>query len=515
MTTISPALRRSESPRLVLVLTGLFVAVMSAITALVIWQSYHDIINRTQARAEAAAHIVSVHAQWLIDGSSQALRRIDRELGPQATSLVGLGPEVRAELAGLPAEVLLGVYDATGQSIEGDPPQVPRNVADTEYFAALRNGTEWTVSSLLPSTAGADPQFAIARRITRNGAFAGIDVIFVSAKAMETFWASLNNGPGSTVSLVRTDGWLIARYPVSPAPLDLSGHVLLTTHYKAAENGTYSAQSPADGVIRIVGYRKVDDLPVIAMAAISTEQALSQFWTGVSTLLALLLPVLAALILGAIWLSRILKREDARRLQLAQVVEDNKTLMREIHHRVKNNLQAVSSLVQLQPIPAPSKAELARRISAMVSVHEHIYRSDQFTRPEVGQYIKTIIDNASNSSSLPVEIAYRLDKLHVDKDNAMPLGLIVSEVISNAFKHAFPDGRKGRIEVALRDIGDSKGELSISDNGQGFDPATDTRGMGRRLLEGLAAQLTGTFQYRIDNGTHFTLQFPTVPAEAE
>ena len=89
-----------------------------------------------------------------------------------------------------------------------------------------------------------------------------------------------------------------------------------------------------------------------------------------------------------------MRRDEKRRAQLAQAVEDNKTLMREIHHRVKNNLQAVSSLVQLQPIPAASKAEMSRRINAMVSVHEHIYRSDQFARPEVDDYIKTIVENA-------------------------------------------------------------------------------------------------------------------------
>ena len=112
---------------------------------------------------------------------------------------------------------------------------------------------------------------------------------------------------------------------------------------------------------------------------------------------------------------------------------------------------------------------------------------------------------ASNS---PVEIAYDLDKLHVDKDNAMPLGLIVSEVVSNAFKHAFPEDQ-ATIAIALKSIGDGKGELVIEDNGDGFDMSARSQGMGRRLIEGLAGQLTGIFQYEANGGTRFTLQFPT------
>lgn len=316
--------------------------------------------------------------------------------------------------------------------------------------------------------------------------------------------------------MVRTDGWLISRFPSPPAPLNLSDYELFTVHYKKAQTGSYiAAQSPADGVPRTVGYRQIEGLPVLALASISTEETLKNFWRGVTIVIALIGPVFVALALGAIWLSGIMRRDEKRRAALAQAVEDNKTLMREIHHRVKNNLQAVSSLVQLQPIPAASKAEMSRRITAMVSVHEHIYRSDQFARPEVDSYIKTIVENARQGFDAPVEIVYDLEKLHVDKDNAMPLGLIVSEVVSNAFKHAFPEGRQGRIAVTLRDIGEGKGELTIEDNGEGFDMSAKSQGMGRRLIEGLAAQLTGTFKYEANGGTRFTLQFPTTEGEAD
>ena len=509
-----PTVRRSVAPGLVLGLTLFFVFVMSTITALLIWQGYYDNLNRTRARAESAAHVVSVHAEWLIEASNQALRRIDLALGPGARSFISAGPELNAELAGLPADVRLGVYDAAGKRVDDQNAAVPSDIGASEYFATLRDGGEWQVSSLLIEADGKNPQFAVARRIDRNGAFAGVAAIFISAQIMENFWSSLALGANSTVSMVRTDGWLIARYPSPRAALNLSEYELFSIHYKKAQNGSYiAAQSPADGVPRTVGYRQIEGLPVLALASISTEETLKTFWRGVGIVLALFVPVFVALALGAFWLSGVMRRDEKRRAELAQAVEDNKTLMREIHHRVKNNLQAVSSLVQLQPIPVASKAEMSRRINAMVSVHEHIYRSDQFARPEVDDYIRTIVENARQGFDAPVEIAYDLEKLHVDKDNAMPLGLIVSEVVSNAFKHAFPEGRQGRIAISLKSIGDHKGELVIDDNGDGFDTTAKSPGMGRRLIEGLAAQLTGTFSYATDNGTRFSLQFPTTAGD--
>lgn len=514
ITRESAAQRGSAAPSLVLWLTIAFVAIMSAITVLLIWQGYYDNLNRTKARAQSAAHVVSVHAQWLIEASNQALVRIDRTIEPDTRTALPTGPALQEELAGLPAEVALGIFDSTGSRVGSGEGSVPASIADTDYFAALRGGEEWLVSSLILGGDGKQPCFAIARRLERNGAFAGVAAIYVSASVMEAFWASLDLGARSTVSLVRTDGWLIARYPSPTAPLNLIDYELFTVHYKAAETGSYvAAQSPADGVPRTVGYRKIEGLPVIALSSISTEDTLNNFWRGVAIISALLVPLFIALILGAVWLSGIMRRDQRRRDDLAQAVEDNKMLMREIHHRVKNNLQAVSSLVQLQPIPAPAKLEMSRRIAAMVSVHEHIYRSDQFSRPEVDDYLRTIVDNARQGFDAPVEIAYDLQKLHVETDSALPLGLVVSEVVSNAFKHAFPDGRQGTLMVTLTDNGDGNGKLVIADNGPGFDTDAKTLGMGRRLIEGLTAQLNGTFTYESNGGTRFTLLFPITSAD--
>src|SRR5690606_10230256 len=110
----------------------------------------------------------------------------------------------------------------------------------------------------------------------------------------------------------------------------------------------------------------------------SADAIVSRFWQNTALALILIIPGLVGLVLALWWLTRILQQDRQTREQLAAAVEQNQMLFREIHHRVKNNLQAVSSLVQLQPVSPAVKQEMGRRIAAMVAVHEHIYRTDQF-----------------------------------------------------------------------------------------------------------------------------------------
>jgi two-component sensor histidine kinase len=495
-------------PKVTLGLTLFFCAALTLILGLLIYQGYHERIARIRAQAESAAHVVSVHARWLLESSNQALRAVDRGIGADIATVDSSDPVLQGELTALPADGSLAIYQSDGTLVSGDA-ETPPDIAGDDFYESLRDGAEWIVSGSLIAPDGTNPHFAVARRLVRNGAFAGVAAVFISASVMEEFWASLNLGAGSTVSMVRNDGWLIARYPSLTAPLNLIDYELFTAHLPAAPIGSYiAAQSPADGVPRTVGYRTLADLPAVALASISTGIGMGEFWRGVVIVLAIVVPLILMLAGGVIWLTGIMRRDERTRLQLAQASEDNKTLMREIHHRVKNNLQAVSSLVQLQPIPPAAKLEMSRRIAAMVSVHEHIYRSDQFANAQVDDYIKVIVNNAREGFDAPVEIAMDLQPLMVDKDHAMPLGLVVSEVVSNAFKHAFTSGQTGKLTVTLVRQDDGRGLLTISDNGVGIDPTAKSQGMGRRLIDGLVRQLDGDYRFENDNGTRFVLTFP-------
>lgn len=195
-------------------------------------------------------------------------------------------------------------------------------------------------------------------------------------------------------------------------------------------------------------------------------------------------------------------------MAFADALERNQTLFREIHHRVKNNLQQVSALVQLQPLEPEVKADMARRINAMVAVHEQMYRSDQYETLNAQDYLPGLIDGIRSSFAKPVALESSIAPAVLDRDHALPLALICNEVIANAIKHAFPTGEPGRIMVALEELEPDVARLKVSDDGVGYDPTVQSVGMGNRLVRSLVAQLGGTSTVDAGAGTTFTLDFP-------
>jgi two-component sensor histidine kinase len=143
-------------------------------------------------------------------------------------------------------------------------------------------------------------------------------------------------------------------------------------------------------------------------------------------------------------------------------------------------------------------------------VHEHIYRSNNFTTVDVKGYLQTLIESIRAGHEPGVRVIEQLEDLSVDKDAATPLGLIVNEVVANAFKHAFPDGREGLVTVTLTRDAEGRGQLTVGDNGIGFDPAQPAKGIGRRLIAALTQQLKGEsrFETAAGGGSLFTLTFP-------
>ena len=191
--------------------------------------------------------------------------------------------------------------------------------------------------------------------------------------------------------MVRDDGLIVARYPKLEGATDISASALFTTYLPQTPNGTYEAVSVVDGLKRIVAYRRVEGSRLIAIASIGHEIAFAPFYRFSLLSLAVTLPIALFLAFLA-WITfRWLAGETRQRDQLAAALESNQMLFREIHHRVKNNLQAVNSLVNLQKIDPGAKQEMNHRIQAMVAVHEQIYRNDQFGLVDASAYIPAII----------------------------------------------------------------------------------------------------------------------------
>ncbi|MEO5806148.1 PAS domain-containing protein [Devosia sp.] len=300
--------------------SGLIVLLLAFIatgSAYLFWRNYQDTYASVQNHANSASQVVSTNVQWAFESARQILRRVDDSIGPDLTAP---GPQAAAKLAEavatLPGAVKVYVVDASGKTqLTTDPDFKPIEVRDREYFAAVAAGERWHVSSLLVSRLNGQQIFTISKRIERNGSFAGAAILSFNSDLMQGVWQSLSLDEGSTVGLLRDDGQLVSRYPLPDGPLDLSNYILFTDYLPKANAGTYETISPADGVHRIVGYRRVPGTNLIALSSVSTDIAFSTLNAGTLSVLALALPAALGLILVSYWTFRLLQK-DARQREI-------------------------------------------------------------------------------------------------------------------------------------------------------------------------------------------------------
>jgi two-component sensor histidine kinase len=495
-------------------LTLLIILAALCLAGLLVWQNYQLALTAGETKAQSSADIVAAHMEWMTEASDQALRRIDTALGEGP---IGTSPDAVEDISqavgDLPEGFQYSVYDSGGNlRMSSFSHAGSIKVDDRDYFKEVKAGAPLAISPRLVERLSDQSVFVMARRIERKGVFVGAATIAIPAKKMDEFWASIGLGPRSTVSIVRNDGWVVARHPDIHKSLNIGKGGLLDLLSKSPKGTYYSAVSPADGLSRIVGFRKIAHWPLIATSGIEMNEALQLFWQTLELQLAFGLPLLVLLVGFAIWIAWLLHAYAARNLDLEMAVERNHFLFREIHHRVKNNLQAVSSLIRLQPLPEAVRSDMARRISAMVAVHEHIYQSDQFDRVELAPYIERLIAEIARSYHHEVDVDMRLTPVTVDRDMVLPIGMIINEVVSNAFKYAFTENAEGRLIVELAENG-GEATLKIRDNGPGMD-VEGKKGMGSKLIAGFVGQIGGRYHFESGDGVTFTLVFPLLSNEA-
>jgi len=199
-------------------------------------------------------------------------------------------------------------------------------------------------------------------------------------------------------------------------------------------------------------------------------------------------------------------------------LREKELLLKEIHHRVKNNLQITSSLLRLQAakIPDAGVRQLLResqdRIRSMALVHEMLYRSQDLARVDFPQYVRALVPQLFRSYDPGGRIRYRveIDELIFGVDLAVPCGLIINELVANALKHAFPGDRRGEICVRMK-LEQDRYRLSVEDDGIGFPAGLDvsqTGTLGLQLVRTLTEQIGGRLQEKTGQGTAFVIDLP-------
>lgn len=228
---------------------------------------------------------------------------------------------------------------------------------------------------------------------------------------------------------------------------------------------------------------------------------------------------------GTMVLSAIVDIADRKQKEerIVQALKEKDVLLGEIHHRVKNNLQIVYSLLDLQlariadPIVRDLLKDSQNRIRSMALIHQTLYQSKDFARVDIGSFLDSLVPSLVTSYGVQSgRVVIRVDAAGVvlPIDVAIPCGLAVNELISNALKHAFPDGRSGEVTVFLRSDADGHLMLSVSDDGIGLPPDLDlanTVTLGLQLVRLLADQLGAAMTVRRAAPTRFELRSSVLP----
>jgi two-component sensor histidine kinase len=199
--------------------------------------------------------------------------------------------------------------------------------------------------------------------------------------------------------------------------------------------------------------------------------------------------------------------------------KENEILLSEIHHRVRNNMQIISSLLRLQSKKTKDKKFLdmlricQNRIRSMSLIHEKFCCSKDPAKIELAQYIHDLAHHLFHSYGVDpdnIKLNSWMEDIQIDINRAIPLGLIINELITNSLKHAFPDGKKGKIQINLHPNNQGKFEFVVKDNGIGFPKdsgSRDSDSLGMQLVNRLVEQIDGNIELHREGGTQFNITF--------
>jgi PAS domain S-box-containing protein len=204
--------------------------------------------------------------------------------------------------------------------------------------------------------------------------------------------------------------------------------------------------------------------------------------------------------------------------QIRRSLVEKEVMLKEIHHRVKNNMQVIFSLLNLQADTIADSTirtlfeESRNRVSAMALIHEKLYQTEDLARIDFKEYLKILAQGIADTYQRhDVHLSVDMEHITLNVNTGIPCGLIVNELITNSFKHAFPKGRKGLIRVGMNKNSEGNYVLIVEDNGIGFEAEQDfrkTSSLGLRLVGVLTGQIRGTIALSRSDGTRFCITFP-------
>lgn len=486
--------------------------------------------RQAQRHVDAAAALVEEHARGRLDAVTQLLARVRERVGDRDLRSLRFSEEdylaVREMAESLPIVVSLIVADEHGQTQLGARafPTGPIDISDRDYFRAQLRKPGLFIGETIVGRAAGELVFTVSLPLTtRDGAFRGILAATLDADTFREAYRTIGADNLTSVALMRPDGTTIVSYPAGSEPPDV------VSDGRLAPPGT----GPRDADTLTAVFAS-EHYPVVAAASLDARAAFARwrrrsFLAGSLTVVGLGGSTLlfAALSRGLQRETRLLKEREAahdevRRINasLEKMLDHRAVLIRETHHRAKNNIQMISSLLRLQlgKSPDPAVREALRitqsRLAAMADLHQVLYESHESEEVDLPVFLGKLgrmLTEAYGLLERDLVLTVRSAPLKLDVDRAVILGLIINEAVVNAAKHGFPAGRGGRIWIAL-EADESAFSLEVADDGVGPSEAgaEGRGGIGRQLLDALVAQLGGSqaLTARHPVGARFRLSFP-------
>jgi two-component sensor histidine kinase len=486
-----------------------------------IWFDYSDTRTLTLERTQAAALLLEEHTRGALNTATEIATQATALVGQYGLAGIGSSREAWRELSSFDqaldyvSEIVIA--DAAGQALltsrRFGPPGF--SVAGEDYFPALSSGGADQVIGRAAAAQGHDAAFTLARRLAPGGAFSGTIALALPVRYFADLLHLTDLGPSGLLVIRRDDGSWIMQVP-SATPV-------------AADRGPLPVASTtirrADG--RLYALRRVPEYGLTVAASMGLDEAF-QPWRGRTIRTALLLAIgTAAALLFFAAARRYAARDDAMRAaledsnrSLSQALADKDALFREVHHRVKNNLQMVTSLLLVRrarlkdPEARAALDDLYEKVQSIGLVHRVLYQANEAERVALGAYLKELCASLAEGYGAPergIAVAVEGDPgAALELERAIPIALTVNEIVTNAFKHAFPDGRRGRIAVTVQQ---EEGDIliDIADDGIGLPPGARP-GTGSELIDTLLRQAGATATPATPpTGTRLTLRLPAHP----
>lgn len=534
----------------VLAMMAAVIFAISAVAAAALLQSRSRVLREGEQVTRDMAKLMQNQMIHILDIANTiiSLERVDLEMR-NTQSASAHSPQLLDLIRDKPYLFRVTIADANGDVVTTsmlNPP--PINISARSYFKRHLSGESGPIITVgLQSQASGEPIMLMSRAILdSSGKMDGIAMVSFNLEALASYFTNLVPAEyGSLFQLIADDGRLLV--DISPLPQFRERFVEpdIWANVKKSRLDMAVYQS-IDNTPRIWAHRAIPGTDLFIRVGTDRQQ-ITRKWNQDLADYAMVGLVAFVALLGLTGIAvryadreetalndlrmfnTILEQRVSERTQklealtekLQQSVEDKTVLLREIHHRVKNNLQVVASMVRLSShhvYDAHARsvfAEIARRIRAIGLVHQTIYEQEAASAVTVHSYLQRLAMLEGDVYGIGERgiIIETRGEGELDLNTAISMGLVVSEALANAIKHAFPDGRQGIITI-IASASEEEWKVIVADNGIGFDNELDA-GTGIKLIQALASQMRGNVTFLSDGGTRVEMRFPILRNPAE